>query len=141
MAQQPPLPPADLATAARAAARGSYSPYSRFVVAAAIATDAGTFSGANVENASYGLTICAERSAIFQAVNAGARRVAACVVYTPGAVLASPCGACRQVLREFAAARGGGLDVWSINDTDAWRHWTLSDLLPDSFGPEDLGTA
>lgn len=133
-----PPPPADLAAAARAAARGSYSPYSRFVVAAALATDAGVFSGANVENASYGLTICAERSAAFQAVNRGARRVTACVIYTPGEVLAAPCGACRQVLREFAGTSVADLRVWSVNDTAAWRGWTLAELLPDSFGPDDL---
>jgi cytidine deaminase len=134
-----PSPPAALAAAARAAASGSYSPYSRFVVAAAIETEAGIFTGANVENASYGLSNCAERSAIFKAVNAGARKVTACVVYTPGEVLASPCGACRQVLREFAPEAGAGLRVWSVNDGARWRSWTLAELLPESFGPEDLG--
>jgi cytidine deaminase len=135
-----PPPPEHLAKLAREAAeRGSYSPYSKFRVGAAIATDAGDFWGANVENASYGLANCAERSAIFHAVNMGAQRVSQCVVYTPTRdVLASPCGACRQVLREFCGGDPASLTVWSFNAGGAVKAWTLAELLPDSFGPEAL---
>lgn len=94
-----------LMAAAREAARFSYSPYSRFRVGAALLTDDGAVvTGANVENRSYGLTICAERSAVVQAVSRGCRRIAAVAVYTPDCGQpVPPCGACRQVLSEFAS--------------------------------------
>ena len=91
-----------LENAARAAARQSYSPYSKFCVGAAVLTESGKiYAGANVENASYGLCNCAERSAIFAAAGAGARRIRAVVVHTPTRVPTAPCGACRQVINEF----------------------------------------
>src|SRR5437868_4726829 len=87
---------------ARAASRRAYCPYSHFPVGAALlSADDKLFAGCNVENASYGLSICAERSALFQAVVAGARAIRAVVVYTPTPAPAPPCGACRQVLNEF----------------------------------------
>ena len=88
---------------ARAVQRRAHAPYSRYFVGAAIQTAQGAvFAGCNVENASYGLSICAERSAIVQMVAAGERAPAAIVVVTPGPVLGTPCGACRQTLAEFA---------------------------------------
>ena len=96
----------ELLERARRAAETSYSPYSHFPVGAALLCQDGTvFTGANVENRSYGLTNCAERSAIFSAVSAGKRDFAAIAVSTPSSEAAvAPCGACRQVLSEFAAA-------------------------------------
>ena len=91
-----------LQLAARKASESSYSPYSHFAVGAAVVSaDGRVFSGCNVENASYGLTICAERNAIFQAVAAGVREIRALVIYTPTPEPVTPCGACRQVLLEF----------------------------------------
>ncbi len=81
----------------------SYSPYSKFRVGAAVLTDDGTiFEGCNVENASYGLAICAERNAIFQAAHAGKRKIVAVAVTSDEKAFLTPCGACRQVISEFA---------------------------------------
>ncbi len=94
-----------LVDAAQAARENSYSPYSKFKVGAAVLTSEGEiFKGTNVENASYGLTVCAERNAIFAAVSAGHRRFRALALITqkiPGVAFGSPCGACRQVMSEF----------------------------------------
>jgi cytidine deaminase len=165
-----PPPPADLAALAREAINGSYAPYSDFRVSAAMRTDkGGVYTGANVENAAYSPGNCAERSAIFKAVNDSVRRgevprkdmngewiqtslgdtltqaiyqtiaIRECVVYIPKPhMLASPCGVCRQVLREFCGGDPASLRVWAINDSDQWKSWTLEELLPDSFGPENL---
>lgn len=129
-------PLAKLKNAARAAAARSYAPYSKFHVGAALWTDAGLFSGGNVENASYGLTNCAERSAVFSAVAAGARRVTCVVVYTPTPHPTAPCGACRQVLFEFG---GNDARVISICDGIETVDTILGALLPGAFGPADLG--
>lgn len=118
-----------LLAAAQRAARRAYAPYSGFPVGAAVLTAAGRiYSGANVENSSYGLTVCAERIAIFKAVNAGAGRIVALLVYTPTDSFTPPCGACLQVLAEFAdeapvilACRQGT------------KKLTLDDLLPMRF--------
>jgi cytidine deaminase len=119
-----------LAAAARAASANAHCPYSKFAVGAAVHTaDGRVFTGCNVENASFGLTICAERNAIFQAVAAGAREVVAVAVYTPTRKPVSPCGACRQVIAEFGAA-----DVYSTCETDFTKRWTAAELLPDGFG-------
>ncbi len=92
-----------LLTAAREAINNAYAPYSGFRVSAAVLTDSGrVFTGVNVENASLGLTQCAERVAIFQAVAAGERRIRAVLVFTPTAEFTPPCGACCQVISEFA---------------------------------------
>lgn len=124
-----------LEKAARLAAKASYSPYSKFRVGAAILTGSGKiYSGCNVENASYGLCNCAERTAIFSAAAAGERSLQAVVVYTPTKEATSPCGACRQVINEF----GPDALVISICDSAAKIETTLDQLLPHAFGPENL---
>lgn len=109
----------------------AYAPYSQFSVGAAVLTEDGSvFAGCNVENASYGLTVCAERNAIFQAVAAGHRQITAIAVATgPGATM---CGACRQVTREFAV----DLPVFHVDEHGAFRETTLVALLPEAFGPD-----
>jgi cytidine deaminase len=122
--------------AARAAANQAYVPYSHFPVGAAILTADGTIvSGCNIENASFGLTNCAERTAIFSAAAAGHRQVRAVAVTAPGAPGTTPCGACRQVLREFVPSNGM---LVLIDNAGKVTETTLSALLPDSFGPEQL---
>jgi cytidine deaminase len=122
--------------AARAALANAHAPYSRFRVGAALeAEDGRVFVGANVENASYGLTNCAERVALGAAVVAGARRFRRIVVATEGHPPAAPCGACRQALAEF----GVETIVEAVGATQV-RSWRLGDLLPDHFGPADLGS-
>lgn len=124
-----------LEKAARAAAKQAYAPYSKFNVGAAILAGSGrVYAGANVENASYGLCNCAERTAIFQAVAAGERKVRAVAVYTPTPTPTLPCGACRQVINEF----GPEAIVISVCDSAARVERTLGALLPDAFGPDNL---
>lgn len=124
-----------LEKAARGAATSSYSPYSKFPVGAAVLTGSGRlFTGCNVENASYGLCNCAERTAIFSAVAAGERQLKAVAVYTPTATPTSPCGACRQVINEF----GPHALVISLCDGPARIETTLDQLLPSAFGPANL---
>ena len=124
-----------LITAAKKASESAYSPYSGFPVGAAVlAEDGSIYSGCNVENASYGLTVCAERVAVFKAVTAGLRSIRAIVVYTPTSSPTAPCGACRQVLFEF----GPGAQVLSACDSDETLEWSVTDLLPNAFGPSNL---
>lgn len=129
---------ARLIAAARDVWDRAYAPYSSFKVGSAVlaSTPEGTgiFSGCNVENASFGLTICAERNAVFHAVASGARSIIAVAVVTGAPVPTMPCGACRQVLREF----GPDMVVVGATLDGQIRHYRLSHLLPDSFGPEDL---
>jgi cytidine deaminase len=123
-----------LVAAARAAMANAHAPYSRFHVGAAIETaDGRVFAGCNVESASYGLTICAERMALGAAVAAGARALRRVVVTTDADPPAAPCGACRQLLAEF----GLDLEVLAVGPTGE-RRWTLRDLLPDAFTRESL---
>ncbi len=124
----------DLIPRAIAMRENAYAPYSRFTVGAALVTDDGTvFGGVNVENASYGLAICAERTAAVAAVAAGHQRFRAIAIAGPEATVTAPCGACRQFLNEFnpqlevAYTTPGGIKVA-----------TLDTLLPDAFGPKNL---
>ena len=132
--------PADgeLVAAARAARERAYAPYSGFRVGAALCTDTGeVVTGGNVENASYGLAICAERAAVAAAVAQGYRRFEAIAVAGPGADPVTPCGACRQVLREFP--RGVDLRVLCAGEAgERVLATTLGALLPDSFSPGSL---
>ena len=124
----------DLIGRAREAMRNAWAPYSEFRVGAAIeAADGRVFVGCNVESASYGLTICAERMALGAAVAAGARSLRRVAVTTEVEPPAAPCGACRQLLAEF------GLDLEVIAaGPSSERRWTLAALLPDAFTKESL---
>ncbi len=123
-----------LVAAARAAQARAYAPYSNFPVGAALeALDGSVYLGCNVENASHGLTICAERAAVTAAVQAGAQRFRRVVVASSSDPPAPPCGACRQVLAEF----GLDIEVLSVGPRQA-KHWTLRTLLPDAFTREIL---
>lgn len=122
-----------LLAAAHQARPQAYAPYSNYLVSAAIlAEDGRIFTGVNVENASYGLTICAERNAIGQAAAAGVRHIRAAVVLTENG--GTPCGACRQVLSEFA----DDIPIWLADAQGNLRQTSLHTLLPDHFGPEKL---
>lgn len=124
-----------LKAAAKAAAGQAYAPYSKFRVGAAVFTGSGRiFTGCNVENASYGLCNCAERTAIFSAVAAGERQLRCVVVYTPTKTATAPCGACRQVIFEF----GPKSRVVSICNSRDQIDGSIGSLLPAAFGPEDL---
>ena len=140
-----------LVAAARDAARNAHAPYSRFAVGAAVLLDDGTvITGANFENASYGLSLCAETVAIATASAAGRLRDIVAIGVIGGAMDAdgratgsspvSPCGRCRQVINEAAQMGGRDLPVHcGAAEGDAIRTYTVSDLLPDAFGPADLG--
>ena len=120
----------ELTAAAKDASERAYCPYSRFPVGAAVrAGDGRVFAGCNVENASFGLTVCAERNAIFNAVSAGAREITALVVYTPTDSPVTPCGACRQVLFEF----GKTADVVCVCAGAHRLTFKASELLPHGF--------
>ena len=111
--------------------KAAYAPYSQFQVGAAVLAESGkVYGGANVENASYGATVCAERSAVFAAVNAGERKLVAI------AVTETPCGMCRQVMREFCDPKA--FKVIVAKSAEDFRAFTLDQLLPESFGPEHL---
>jgi cytidine deaminase len=119
-----------LLLAAQKARRHAYAPYSKFRVGAALLTASGkVYTGANVENASYGLTLCAERVALTKAVSEGHKKFRALAIVAPSTAL-SPCGACRQVLAEF-----GDMLVLCADSRDARkvRQHRLSELLPDAF--------
>lgn len=129
-----------LIAAARAAANNAYAPYSHFRVGAALLFADGTVvTAANVENASYGLSLCAETTAVAQAMAAGRRGgLVAVAVSGPDAVEISPCGRCRQVLNELAALDASDPLVLGEGQQGT-REWRLSALLPDGFGPDSLG--
>jgi cytidine deaminase len=123
-----------LVEAARAVQQRAYAPYSHFRVGCALeAEDGRVFVGCNVENASYGLTICAERAAVTAAVAAGAHRFRRAVVVSDADPPAAPCGACRQVLSEF----GRDLRVDGVGAAGTVS-WTIAELLPAAFGKEQL---
>jgi len=120
---------------AQAAYQQAYVPYSHYPVGSAVFFSSGKiYSGCNVENASYGLTVCAERNAIFQAVAQGERELKAIAIAVPTETFPSPCGACRQVIREFAV----DCPVILVNGAGQTRVTSLKVLLPESFGPDFL---
>jgi cytidine deaminase len=127
-----------LIATARRAAQNAYAPYSNFRVGAAILLENGqVFSGCNVENASYGLTNCAERSAIFAAVSeigGAAVKIRAVAVVNERNVACSPCGACRQVIAEF----GPNAEIF-YSGPNGMQCSTTRELLPDSFSSDSLG--
>jgi len=139
-----------LVAAARDASRNAHAPYSRFAVGAAVLLDDGTvITGANFENASYGLSLCAETVAIATASAAGRLRDIVAIGVIGGAMDAegratgaspvSPCGRCRQVINEAAQMGGRDLPVHcGAAEGDAIRTYVVSELLPDAFGPADL---
>lgn len=128
---------AALMQAAEAARAMAHAPYSRFTVGAALLCADGSIQpGCNVENASYGATLCAERVALGGAVARGQRRFTAIAVAGPSGVALSPCGLCRQVLSEFSP--DGGLLVLMRAADGGPRQATLATLLPDAFGPDQL---
>jgi len=117
------------------AAEGSYSPYSKFRVGAVVVTDAGEIvSGANIENAAFGASICAEANAISSAIAAGATTIETIAVVCLDGDLCTPCGNCRQIMREFDVQR-----ILLRSSGGATQVLTVEDLLPMSFGPEALG--
>ncbi|GAC1354908.1 MAG: cytidine deaminase [Vulcanimicrobiaceae bacterium] len=129
-----PISAQELLNAAQAVRANAYAPYSGFSVGAAVDVGDGVmFCGVNVENASYGLSLCAERAAILAAVSAGYRAIAAIAVAGPANTTTAPCGACRQVILEFGPEAAvtyttpGGAQTMSIGA-----------LLPESFGPKNL---
>lgn len=125
----------ELARLAQEAYANAYVPYSHYPVGAATLWESGQiYQGSNVENASFGLTVCAERNSVFQAVAQGERKLKAVAVAVPTESFPSPCGACRQVLREFTQ----DCPVILVNGQGQIRVTRLKTLLPDSFGPEYL---
>ena len=128
-----------LIAAARAAAQHSYSPYSNFPVGAALLFDDGTIvTGTNIENASYGLALCAETVAIAKAMAEGRRsRLEAVAVTGPAEEPITPCGRCRQVLNELAQLGGTDPDILCVGQHEV-RRVKLSELLPHAFGPASL---
>jgi cytidine deaminase len=129
----------DLFREAKAAMERAYAPYSRFPVGAALRTPKGTiFSGCNVENASYPQGNCAETGAIAAMARAGEREIAEILVIGGGEGLVTPCGGCRQRIREFAAPT---TPVHVAGPEGVRRRFTLEELLPFSFGPDNLGVS
>jgi cytidine deaminase len=125
----------DLIARAIAVRANAYAPYSQFAVGAAIVTDDGSiFEGVNVENASYGLAICAERSAAVAAVAAGHRSFQAIAIAGPQTAVTAPCGACRQFLNEFNPR----LEV-AYTTPSGVKVTSLDKLLADAFGPKSFG--
>ena len=123
----------DLIAKAMEAREKAHAPYSQFAVGAALLAKSGrVYTGCNVENASYGLSICAERTAVFKAVSEGERDFEAIAVVTDKGV--TPCGACRQVLLEF----GEDIQVIAADDAGGYRVFGLQELLPEAFNSEDL---
>jgi cytidine deaminase len=125
----------ELIKAARAARSHAYAPYSNYQVGAAVLGDNGKiYGGANVENASYGLAICAERNAISAAILDGAKKLVAAAVVTASSPPVAPCGMCRQTLAEFA----DDLPITLVNERGEQSETTLRELLPHAFRRNDL---
>lgn len=120
---------------AQQAAKYAYVPYSKFKVGAAILTDKGKiYTGANIENVSFGLTICAERVALVKAVSEGEKKIKTIAIYTNTKEFTTPCGACRQVLAEF----NPDMYIVLINRKGAIKQFSLSALLPYAFNKNSL---
>ena len=125
----------ELRTAAIESAKRAYCPYSHFPVGAAVLTSEGRiFWGCNVENAAYGLTICAERNAIFHAVACGSKKIVAVMIYSSTSKPSAPCGACRQVINEF----GPKAVVYCVCDGKEELCVPVTELLKHAFGPQNL---
>ena len=132
------LPIAQLLDAARAACLKAYAPYSRYRVGAAVLDEQGRIhTGCNVENAAYPEGVCAEAGALSAMVLAGSTQAMAVLVVGTGGAWITPCGGCRQKLREFGAP---DLPIFTANDIAMGPRYTLAQLLPESFGPDHLST-
>jgi cytidine deaminase len=139
--RRPPLsrPPEqqidELVAAAAEVRTNAYAPYSEFHVGAAILTGGRVFTGVNVENASYPMSVCAERNAVAAAIAAGERKIDCVAVVTDADRPTPPCGGCRQVLWEF------GPESLVVSETTSGERtaWALEDLIPDAFGPDSFG--
>ena len=125
----------ELLDAARVVRERAYAPYSNFLVGAALLADGLVFAAPNIENASYPLSVCAERNAVAAAVAAGHRQIEVVAVVGSGEKPTPPCGGCRQVLYEFG---GPGMTVIAVSVGGERLMWALEDLLPAAFGPHDL---
>lgn len=124
----------ELFAAAMSARQNAYAPYSKFAVGAAVRTMDGTiFTGCNIENASYGLSICAERNAIFAAVASGYNELTSLCVVADTKEPVAPCGACRQVMLEFSVK-----EIWLTNCAGESKKMTMAELLPAGFDPKCL---
>ncbi|MCE5286887.1 MAG: cytidine deaminase [Pelosinus sp.] len=120
-----------LVEAAKAAREQAYAPYSHFSVGAAVLTDSqNIYRGCNIENASFGLTNCAERTAIFKAVSEGQKAIIALAIIADTEKPVFPCGACRQVMSEFCS---GDTKIYLANLSGDVEEWKLKDLLPGAF--------
>ncbi len=129
----PAKTPTELLRCAVETAKNAYAPYSKFHVGSALETaDGHVFSGCNVENASYGLTICGERNAIFAMIAAGQKQIVQIAIVADGDVVPYPCGACRQVINEFADP-DCPVYVAPAQNIDSYETMTLGELLPKSF--------
>ena len=125
----------ELLNACKQAIKNSYAPYSGFRVAAAVKTEDGkVYTGVNIENASYGLTVCAERVAVFKAVSSGSRKIIEVMVYVEDDPPAPPCGACLQVIAEFSE----NPRIYMVSKTGRVITSTLDELLPLRFSGDKL---
>lgn len=121
---------------AHQAMQHAYATYSHYTVGAAILCDDGKiYSGINVENASYGLTNCAERTAIFKAISEGATHVSKILIVNGTNELSKPCGACRQVMSEFMGPED---TVYLTNNSNEYREYTFKEILPLAFSDKDM---
>jgi cytidine deaminase len=125
----------ELIQAARKAKKNSHSPYSKFRVGAALLTKSGKiYTGCNIENSSYSLTVCAERTALFKAVSEGEKKFLTLVISTDVKDFISPCGACRQVISDLA----GDIDIILTNRVGKTKIMKMNELLPHPFTPKNL---
>ncbi len=125
----------DLIQQAKTAIKNAYVPYSKFQVGAAVLTEKGIFTGCNIENASFSLTNCAERTAMFKAISAGVRKIDAIAVIADTKEPVSPCGACRQVMLEFS---NRDTKVYLTNLKGDLEVYTVDELLPGAFQATDM---